>query len=329
MWLEDYHCDGLRMDAIAFIRNVNGEEDPGADLPDGWTLMRWVNEEIRQRQPWKITIAEDLRSNPGITGSVEAGGQGFSAQWDASFIYPVHDVLTAAEDADRNIEALAGAINTSYNNDVFQRVIYTESHDEVANGKSRLPEEIVPGDVENYFAKKRMVLGASLVFTAPGIPMLFQGQEFLAPGSFNDTEPLQWDWAEAHSGLTQLYRDLIALRRNLHGTTPGLHGQGCQVFHVNNTDKVLAFARWEDALENATIIIANFANQAHQGYAIGLPAPVAGRYASTPTGRATTATFRTSPALAPRLRLATTTVSPSTAASTWALTPYWCCRGYN
>jgi 1,4-alpha-glucan branching enzyme len=234
--------------------------------------MRWVNEEIKARQPWKITIAEDLRSNPAITGDIAQGGEGFSAQWSASFIYPVHDALTAMEDSDRDMHAIGRAVCTAYNSDVFQRVIYTESHDEVANGKSRLPEEIGGGDVENYFAKKRMVLGAALTLTAPGIPMLFQGQEFLAPGSFNDTEPLEWDWAEAHGGLTQLYRDLIALRRDLRGVTPGLRGQGCHVFHINNDDKILAFARWDGDPKNATVVVVNFANEARQGYTIGLPA---------------------------------------------------------
>jgi len=273
MWLEDYRCDGLRLDAIAFIRNVHGEEDPGADLPEGWSLMCWVHEEIKQRQPWKITIAEDLRSNPAITAPLEIGGQGFSAQWDASFIYPITEALKAFGDSDRSMPAVAEAIGRHYNGDAFQRVIYTESHDEVANGKHRLPEEIAPGDVENYFAKKRMVLGAGLVLTAPGIPMLFQGQEFLAPGEFNDTQPLRWDWAEAHGGLVQLYRDLIALRRNLHGTTPGLRGQGCRVFHVDDAAKIIAFARWDDSIENATIVLVNFANQAHENYRVGLPAP--------------------------------------------------------
>lgn len=271
MWLEDYHCDGLRMDAIAFIRNVHGEEDPGADLPDGWTLMRWVNEEIKARQPWKITIAEDLRGNPAITAPLHTGGEGFSAQWSSSFIYPMHEALKAFADADRDMHAVSRAVCSAYNGDVFQRVIYTESHDEVANGKSRLPEEIAPGNVENYFAKKRMVLGAAVTLTAPGIPMLFQGQEFLAPGSFNDTEPLNWEWAEAHAGLTQLYRDLIALRRDIRGTTPGLRGQGCRVLHVNNDAKVIAYARWDGNPEDATVVIANFANQAHESYTIGLP----------------------------------------------------------
>ncbi|WP_241502231.1 alpha-amylase family glycosyl hydrolase [Hymenobacter glacialis] len=277
MWLQDYRVDGLRADAIAFIRNVHGEEDPGADLPEGWSLMRWINEEIDQTMPWKITIAEDMRGNAGITASVADGGQGFDSQWDSSFVYPVVEALTAPHDADRNMAAVAGAISESYNDDAFRRVIYTESHDEVANGKSRVAEEIMPGDADGYFSKKRTVLGAALVLTAPGIPMLFQGQEFLALGEFNDAEPLVWADVETRAGLVHLYRDLISLRRNFHGHTRGLSGQHTHVFHVNDEAKLVAFARRADG-ENAspgdtTVVLANFANQAHEAYAVGLPGP--------------------------------------------------------
>jgi 1,4-alpha-glucan branching enzyme len=154
MWLHDYRVDGLRADAIAFVRNVHGEEDPGAELSDGWSLMRWINEEIDQTMPWKITIAEDMRGNAGITASVADGGQGFDSQWDSSFVYPVVAALTGREDADRDMHAVAEAISETYNGDAFRRVIYTESHDEVANGKSRVAEEIMPGAADHYFAKK-------------------------------------------------------------------------------------------------------------------------------------------------------------------------------
>ncbi len=276
MWLQDYRCDGLRADAIAFIRNVHGEEDPGADLPEGWSLMRWINEEIDQTMPWKITIAEDMRGNAGITESVAKGGQGFDSQWDSSFVYPVVEALTTPNDADRNMLAVADALAVTYNGDAFRRVIYTESHDEVANGKSRVAEEIMPGDADHYFAKKRTTLGAGLVLTAPGIPMLFQGQEFLADGEFNDAEPLVWQDVEARAGLVHLYRDLIALRRNFHGQTRGLGGQHTHVFHVNNAEKLVAFARWADGdggPGDTTVVLANFANQAHEAYTIGLPGP--------------------------------------------------------
>jgi 1,4-alpha-glucan branching enzyme len=159
-----------------------------------------------------------------------------------------------------------------YNGDAFQRVIYTESHDEVANGKSRVAEEIMPGDAHHWFSKKKATLGAALVFTAPGIPMLFQGQEMLAAGYFSDDEPLEWQHAEQHAGLVHLYRDLIALRRNLAGHTRGLLGQHTEVHHVNNNEKTLAFIRRDQSGPgDTTIVLANFANRTHEAYTIGLP----------------------------------------------------------
>ena len=276
MWLNEYRCDGLRADAIAFVRNVHGEEHPDHDLPDGWSLMRWINEEIDQTMPWKITIAEDLRGNPAITEATATGGQGFDSQWDGSFVYPIREALTAPHDADRDMQAVAQGLTQLYNDNAFRRVIYTESHDEVANGKSRVPEEIMPGDAAHWYPKKRATLGAALVLTAPGIPMLFQGQEFLADGSFVDTEPLEWQHAEDRRGLVHLYRDLIGLRRNLSGKTRGLGGQHTNVFHVNDDDKLVAFTRWADddgGPNDTTVVLANFADQTHEAYTIGLPGP--------------------------------------------------------
>src|SRR5436190_9648899 len=130
-------------------------------------------------QPWKITIAEDLQNNEWITKGTGAGGAGFSSQWDAAFVHPIRDAVIAQSDSDRNLYAVRDALYHRYNGDAEQRVIYTESHDEVANGHARVPEEIWPGNAGSWFSRKRSTLGAALVFTAPGIPMIFQGQEFL------------------------------------------------------------------------------------------------------------------------------------------------------
>jgi 1,4-alpha-glucan branching enzyme len=274
MWLEDYRVDGLRCDSISHVRNVDGTSDPSRDLPEGWSLMKWINEEIRERMPWKITIAEDLQGNEYITRSPEHDGQGFAAQWDAAFVNILREALTTPSDADRNLAAVAGTLAQTYNGDAFQRVIYTESHDEVANGKSRVPEEIMPGEAHSWFPKKRATLGAALVFTAPGVPMIFQGQEFLADGFFSDDQPLHWQRAHDLRGLVSLYRDLIALRRNLAGTTRGLTGQHTEILHVNNQDKILAFRRWDaGGAGDETIVVANFADVAHDAYTIGVPAP--------------------------------------------------------
>jgi 1,4-alpha-glucan branching enzyme len=272
MWLEDYRVDGLRTDAIAFIRNVEGEENPGTDLPDGWSLMRWINEEVKTRFPWKITIAEDLRSNEWITKTEGEGGQGFSTQWDACFVYPVREALTTMNDSDRNMHAVADAIMKNYNGNAFQRVIYTESHDEVANGRARVPEEISPGNINNWFAKKRSTLGGALVMTAPGIPMMFQGQDLYHGGWFEDTNPIDWTNLSEFKGIVKLYSDLINLRKNVQGYTKGLTGQNTAILHINNDEKIIAFHRWYDGgPKDSTVVVLNFADRSHENYNIGVP----------------------------------------------------------
>ena len=123
-------------------------------------------------------------------------------------------------------------------------MIYSESHDEVANGQARVPSEIDTKDSDNWFAQKRSTLAAALVFTAPGIPMLFQGQEFLEDGWFQDSVPLDWHKSEEFSGLVRMYRDLIHLRLNRFGFTRGLSGSGMNIFHQNQADNVIAYHRW-------------------------------------------------------------------------------------
>ncbi len=275
MWLEEYRLDGLRFDSTISIRNVRGyNQDPGDDIPEGWSLLQWINNEKAARQPWKIDIAEDMAGNSSITLPASRGGAGFNSQWDPNFVHPVRTALTAVEDEQRDMNAVAGALQVRYNDDAFERVIYTESHDEVANGKQRLPEEIYPGNAGSYYAKKRSTLGAALVFTAPGIPMIFQGQEFLEDQWFRDTDPLDWSKTVRYRGILNMYRDLIGLRRNLGGLTAGLGGQNLRVHHVNNTDKLVAFLRWDQGGPgDSTVVVANFANRGWNNYVIGFPEP--------------------------------------------------------
>lgn len=272
MWLEEYHVDGLRTDAISFIRNVHGKEQPEGDLPDGWTLMQWINEEVRQRFPHKITIAEDLQNNEWITKTTGEGGEGFSTQWDPGFTFNVRDVLKVPDDASRDLHHIEHAIMHCFNGDAFQRVIYTESHDDVANGKTRVPDEIAPDDAQNWFAKKRSILGAVLTLTCAGIPMIFQGQEFVESGSFSDTQPLDWSKFSEFKGIARLYRDCIRLRRNADGVTKGLTGQHTRIIHMNHEDKVVAFHRWnEGGYKDSVVVIINFADKEHTDYVIAVP----------------------------------------------------------
>ena len=151
-------------------------------------------------------------------------------------------------------------------------MIYTESHDEDANGHSRVPEEIWPGNAESYFSKKRSTLGAALVFTSPGIPMIFQGQEFLQYGWFDASKELDWSLAASQGGILNLYRDLIHLRRNWFNNTRGLQGQNLNVHHVNNTNKVIAFHRWnQGGAGDDVVVLLNMANRAYDSYVVGFP----------------------------------------------------------
>ena len=272
-WLEECRLDGLRWDATAYIRNRFGNnDDPSHDIADGWKLMQAVNDDTDARQPWKLHIAEDLRSNAWITGDTAAGGAGFDTQWDGEFVHPIRAALITRADGDRNMDAVRNAILHRYGSHAFTRVIYTESHDEVANGKARVPEEIWPGNPGSWASRKRSTLGAALVFTSPGIPMLFQGQEFLEDAWFRDEDPLDWSRTRTYAGIVNLYRDLIRLRRNWHDTTRGLRGQHVNVFHVNNRDKLIAFHRWDRGGPcDDVIVVANFANRAYDSYALGFP----------------------------------------------------------
>jgi 1,4-alpha-glucan branching enzyme len=269
-WLDAFNADGLRWDSTVNIRTQNN--GGGGDIADGWSLMQYVNNEIDSIASWKIQIAEDLQSNDYLTKTTGSGGAGFDSQWDASFVHPIRDAIIVSSDSSRDMWDVKDAITHNYNGDHLERVIYTESHDEVANGKSRVPQEINPSDPDSWYSKKRSTLGAAIVFTAPGIPMIFQGQEFLEDGYFQDTDPLDWSKASTFGGIVDLYADLIALRKNDAGGTEGLRGGSVNVHHVNNTDKVIAFHRWKDGgAGDDVIVVANFSSTGFSSYNIGFP----------------------------------------------------------
>ena len=132
------------------------------------------------------------------------------------------------------------------------------------------PDSVLAKD--GRYAKKRSALGASLVFAAPGIPMLFQGQEFLSDKWFTDDRPIDWSCAEEFKGMAALHRDLIALRLNRKKQTAGLSGQHVEVFHVNDTSKLIAMRRWREGGPGDDVIaIFKFVEGRKEKYQIGLP----------------------------------------------------------
>jgi 1,4-alpha-glucan branching enzyme len=172
MWLDEFHGSGIRLDSTVNIRRSRQ-----GDLPNGWQLMQWIN---RDKLPDKITIAEDLEDNEWMTKKVADGGAGFSTQWDIGFCRELCNAVVPCEDQSRSMSAICDALKKRYNNDAFQRVIYSESHDEVTEHfgikLGRMPEKISPGNADSWASRKRSTLAAAIVLTAPGIPMLFQVQ---------------------------------------------------------------------------------------------------------------------------------------------------------
>ncbi|HOY05259.1 MAG TPA: alpha-amylase family glycosyl hydrolase [Saprospiraceae bacterium] len=275
MWLSEYRCDGLRMDMVPYIRNVHADGNAGNDLEAGYNVIREMNEAVQHHFPNKITIAEDMHTMPQITDGVENGGFGYSAQWDAQFVHPMQGILKAADDEHRDMLALERALHFRYGNDVFNRIIYTESHDEVANGKARIVEDIAPGqNGNNYYAEKRALLGLATVLTAPGIPMLFQGQAILEDSWFQDTDPIDWYKAKDNHKFALSVRDLIRLRLNLGNNSKGLTSQYSDTLFLDNEDKVVAFHRYENVHGEAAgsvVVVMNFKHTAYEQYRILFP----------------------------------------------------------
>ena len=193
-----------------------------------------------------MIIAEDFDNDSWLTRPTATGGAGFDSQWAGAYVHPIRYAVEAITDGERNMWSVYDAVVHSFNENPFERVIYTESHDEVANGKARVPEDIWPGNASSWYSKKRSTLAATVNFTSAGVPLMFMGQEFLEDGWFEDDRPLDWSKKNTYAGIFELYKDLISMRRNLGGATRGLMGASTNVFHVNDWDKVVAWQRWDE-----------------------------------------------------------------------------------
>ena len=275
LWLQECQADGLRLDATGFIRTVYGRhDDPSNDIAEGWSLLQDINRLATKINPDSLIIAEDFAGNDYITKPASEGGAGFGAQWEVNLPYMLRRALDPSDDAVRNLGETIGALSRTYNGNVFQRVIYSESHDSVANGGSRINEEISPGNPHSLYARRRLLLASSLILTAPGVPMLFQGQEFMEGGSFNDWKALDWEKASKFEGITLAHRHLIALRKNQHGNTRGLTGQSFTILHLNEETKVIAYHRWDQGGPgDDVVVVCNLANKMQKDYVINFPRP--------------------------------------------------------
>ena len=275
MWFNEFRVDGLRIDSTIYMRNTEGRDnDPAHDIGDAWRLMTDIAAIGHRVRPGSIMIAEDCSSNDYITKLSSDSGCGFDTQWGIPFPHVIRDALGLSYGVAARLDTLIEQLHHRYNNDVFQKVIFADSHDTAANGSVRLNEAADPNGGDNLSAQQRLLTASAVALTAPGIPMLLQGQEFLQDGAFNDWQALEWDKTERYAGIVTAHRDLISLRLNEYGTTSGLLGQNIAVFHRNDQDKVLGYHRWAGGGPgDDTLVLINFGGGNFDEYNIHLPLP--------------------------------------------------------
>jgi 1,4-alpha-glucan branching enzyme len=276
MWIRDYHVDGLRADSVIHLRNTEGKNnDPEHDLPDGWKLLQEINEGVRAIKPTAITIAEDLQGNEWITKPAKDGGAGFGAQWDPVFGGILREELGPEAHDNPAIEKMRWVVGNRTNDNPFERVIFTESHDTDAgaSGGRRFDEAIDPGESASLKARKRTALAAAVLFTSPGIPMIFQGQEFEEDGAFSHNKALDWTKVDTFHGILDLHKHLIALRLNRHNNTAGLLGPNVDIFLIDKESKLVAYHRWDKGgPADDVVVVVNFSDKPVEEFAVSFPA---------------------------------------------------------
>lgn len=272
MWLGEYRLDGLRLDSTIYMRNTWGRnDDPAHDIGDAWGLLGAMTTLARKINPGAMMIAEDCSVNSYLTRPVRDGGCGFDAQWGLNFPHSMRALsgLPVPFPVDFTNE-----LTSSYNGDCYQKVIFTDSHDTAANGQVRLNEAVTPGNGESPEARQHTLVTSAATLTAPGIPMLVQGEEFMQDGDFSDWKELEWPKTEQFNGIVLAHQHLIDLRLNAYDNTAGLSGRGVNLFHIDHDNSVFAYHRFDNGgPRDDTYVLLNFGSSNFDSYKLWVPVP--------------------------------------------------------
>jgi 1,4-alpha-glucan branching enzyme len=277
-WLDVYHADGLRVDAVASMLYLDYSRKPGEWIPnahggrenlDAIGFLRRLNEEVYQRVPGAQTIAEESTAWPMVSRPVYAGGLGFGMKWDMGWM---HDTL-----------AYVGrdAVHRSFHHDELTfRMLYAWnenfvlplSHDEVVHQKRSLLGRM-PGDDWQKFANLRALYG--VMWTQPGKKLLFMGGELAQRGEWNHDGTIEWHLLEhpPHQGVQRWVRDLNALYR----AEPALHELDCDprgfawIDCHDRAQSTLAWLRRGTSTRDAIVVACNWTPVPRQRFRLGVP----------------------------------------------------------
>ncbi len=281
-WLEYFHIDGLRVDAVASMLYLDYSRNDGEWLPnqyggnenyDAISLLRWFNEEVYRHYPNAMTIAEESTAFTGVSAPTSQGGLGFGFKWNMGWM---HDSLSYMQE---------DPIHRKYHHDTMtfplvyafsENYVLSLSHDEVVYGKGSIINKM-PGDEWQQAANTRAYL--AYMYGQPGKKLNFMGAEIAQTSEWNHDGQLEWHWLQydKHSGMQKLVKDLNHLYRQ---QTP-LHqcdSDPCAFEWREQNDgdcSVFAHERFDEA-GHRILVVSNMTPAPRNGYRIGVP--VTGRY---------------------------------------------------
>ncbi|MSR31139.1 MAG: 1,4-alpha-glucan branching protein GlgB [Gemmataceae bacterium] len=277
-WLEKYHFDGLRVDAVASMIYLDYSRHDGEWIPnphggnenlEATGFLRQFNAEVYRRFPDVQTIAEESTAWPMVSRPVHLGGLGFGYKWDLGWM---HDSLRylAREPVHRKF----------HQNELSFRMLYAGqenfvlplSHDEVVHGKGSLAGKM-PGDAWQKLANLRLLFAWQAA--QPGKKLLFMSGEIAQWNEWNHDASLDWHLAQhaPHGGIINLIADLNRMYRS----EPAMHKRDCDVTGLEWVDcsdseaSVYAFLRWGNEGEKPVLAVFNFTPVARHGYRVGVP----------------------------------------------------------
>jgi 1,4-alpha-glucan branching enzyme len=277
-WIDDYHVDGLRVDAVASMLYLDYSRKPGEWLPNQYggrenleaiTFIREFNEQVRVRHRGVMTIAEESTAWPAVSRSIESGGLGFTFKWNMGWMHDTLDYISKDPIFRRyHHQQLTFGVWYAW----AENFILPLSHDEVVHLKASLLGK-TPGDRWQRFANLRALFG--WMWAHPGKKLLFMGGEFGQWAEWNHDRSLDWHLLDEpeHAGVQRLVADLSRVYRE----SPALweadgSSEGFRWIDAGNVDQsVLSFVRLDASGHPGVACIANFSPATHHGFRVGLP----------------------------------------------------------
>jgi len=273
-WLEMFHVDGLRVDAVASMLYRDYSRAPGQWIPNRYggrenleaiEFLKRLNSVVQERVPSALTIAEESTAWPGVSAPIESGGLGFSYKWNMGWM---HDTLRylGKDPIHRRWHHHDLTFGLLYA--FSERFVLPLSHDEVVHGKGSLYGRI-PGDAWQKLATLRAYF--AFMWTHPGKKLLFMGGEIAQPQEWNHDSALHWELLDdaGHRGIGRLIADLNRIYRS----HPCLHETDTKADEFrwlvadDSTNSVFAYVRGE-----RLAVILNMTPVPRHDYRVGLPA---------------------------------------------------------